>query len=173
MKQLLILFFLLFHIGIGLSQKAANENDIKIMTPKKGIKYKLANKKFKLSDTTIISLEARYLNCNYLCGNKCDTLYNYLHFYNDGRVFFSFSYLNYPTKQEYNDTTYGKFGKYIIQNDSIITIELYQDRYTGIEFLHAKKQNMEYSFFHTVAVIQKAYLIKKIQRQDITKKYTD
>lgn len=147
MKKTLILIVLLFSVYSSFSQKALNDEQIKKYLPKKEIKYKLSRKTYFLADTAFVSLNAIYLNSEYLCGNGCDTFYTYLRFFEDGRVFFSFSYMSNPTKEELNDFSYGKFGRYIIQKDSIITIELYQDRYTGIEFLHAKKTENGIQFF--------------------------
>lgn len=51
-------------------------------------------------------------------------------------MFCSFQYLSLPSRQELEDTTYGKFGRYVIK-DGKLKVELYQDNYDGYAFLYA------------------------------------
>lgn len=147
MKRVLTLAVLLFITFSSFSQRVFDDEQIKTYLPKKEPKYKLAKNNFNLSDTSIISTNAFYVRTSRSERYEDRNYYTFLRFFEDGRVFFSFSYLSIPTQKELNDFSYGKFGRYIIQKDNIITIELYQDRYTGIEFLHAKKTENGIQFF--------------------------
>lgn len=146
MKNVLLIIFLFSGI-CSFSQRVFNDEQIKTYLPKKEPKYKLAKSTFNLVDTSIISTDAFYIRTSRSEIYEDKYYYIFLRFFEDGRVFFSFSYLSIPNQKEFNDFSYGKFGRYIIQKDNIITIELYQDKYTGIEFLHAKKTENGIQFF--------------------------
>jgi len=147
MKKILILAVSLIIVFNSFSQKIFNDEQIKKYLPKKDPKYKLAEDAFCLLDSSVISVNTIYIRTTNSERYENTSYYTYLRFFEDGRVFFSFSYLSFPTQKELNDFSYGKYGRYIIQTDSIITVELYQDKYTGIEFLHAKKIENGIQFF--------------------------
>jgi len=147
MKKILILAILLFIVLNSFSQKIFNDEQIKKYLPKTDPRYQLAEDTFCLLDSSVISVNTIYIKSTISERYENTSYYTYLRFFEDGRVFFSFSYLNIPTHKELNDFSYGKFGRYIIQADSVITVELYQDKYTGIEFLHAKKIKNGIQFF--------------------------
>jgi adenine C2-methylase RlmN of 23S rRNA A2503 and tRNA A37 len=145
MKIIFLLFILLLSF-CSFSQRVFSLEQKNDFLPKKHLKYKLKNEN-NFINSSIIDTNAMYISREFSTIHQ-DTFYSvFIRFYEDGRVFFSFSYYGNPTNEQFNDSTYGKFGRYIIQKDSIITIELYQDRYTGIEYLHAKKTDEGIQFF--------------------------
>ena len=130
------------------AQRALTDDQLVRYLPKKEKKFELSKKQFALSDTTIISQNAVYVLSEYLCGQKCDSLYTYMRFFNDGRVFVSFTYLSYPSKKELSDFSYGKYGRYIVDNEKI-KVELYMDRQDGIMYMFARHVSDGIQFYKT------------------------
>ena len=107
------------------AQQAFTDEQLKKEFPKREIKYKLPKQTFALNDTSIVSTNVAYVNAseesvreNYQI-IKTIKSYVYMRFFNDWRVFVSFAYLSYPSEKEFNDTTYGKYGRYIIKKGEI------------------------------------------------------
>ncbi len=111
-------------------------------SPSKNQKFNLSKHPFKLEDTSLVSVNAYYIRINeeqeWKNYKMIKTVYSYsyMRFYPDGRMFCSFQYLSQPNKKELQDTTYGKFGRYIIENGKL-KVELYQDKHDGYAFLYA------------------------------------
>jgi len=82
----------------------------------------LAKKDFVLNDTLVVSTNAVYVVP--LTGAKTEGIsYKYFRFFKDGRFFYSFPYLSYPSEKEFNDLDYGIFGWYIINKKGELHIE--------------------------------------------------
>lgn len=117
--------------------------------PKGTIKFELAEQPFMLTDTAVVSANAVYTRSGYFCGAKCDSSFTYMRFFEDGRVFVSFSYLSYPGVAEFNDLSYGKFGRYRIEEGGILKVELYMDRQHGVMYMFAKPVSQDIQFYKT------------------------
>ena len=65
-------------------------------------------------------------------------------------MFVSFSYLSYPSVEEFNDLSYGKYGRYIIQ-DGKIKVELYMNKQYGMMYMYAKTTARGIQFYMSSA----------------------
>lgn len=90
-------------------------------------------------DTTSIYVNAEY-DTKY-----GDTLYNFWRFFCGGEVFISYGYLNTPTKEEYNDLSYGYWAMYKIRKNKLI-VEFYQPVMVGTiyDFAEIKKDEIRF-----------------------------
>ena len=157
----LALLFVLMVFGFALhAQRALTDEQTKRYQPPATLEYFLSSQPFELKDSTVISVSAVYVSKQYLCAEKCDTLYNFMRFYSDGRVFVSFEYKSYPSVDEIKDDQYGKFGRYVVQMNQI-KVELYQSRQHGIEFMHAKPVNDGLRFFKTTRTVERKQKVYK------------
>jgi|GEM_PF-1398532 len=141
MKKILVIVVLLFVNKLIVAQRAFTDNQLKNEFPKKAVKYKLAKMPFELADTLSVSTNSIYVyqrktNPNDPKHINIPFSYKYMRFFEDGRVYISFAYLGYPTTAEFNDLGYGKFGRYLV-NDNKITIEFYMGRQYGVMFMFA------------------------------------
>ncbi|MES2388280.1 MAG: hypothetical protein V4543_09785 [Bacteroidota bacterium] len=105
-----------------------------------------------MPDTSVLSVNAVYVlemvedrYENHVVTGQ-DTGYIYMRFFNNGRVFFSFAYLSCPATYQFNDLTYGKFGRYIVNGDEI-KAELFMNRQYGIMYMYAKPVKNGIQFF--------------------------
>ena len=91
------------------------------------IKFKFAKKQYlnQLKELTVFPIDT---NAVYVSGRfdtyQNDTLYAYYRFFENGDVFLSHEYKNFPTETECNDLIYGKWGMYAIKGDELI-MEMY------------------------------------------------
>lgn len=133
-----LIFLGIYCLGINycLAQRVTELERLKRSIPPKNQKFVLAKDDFKLQDTSVVSPNDYYLNAEYLCSLRCDTLFTFMRFYSDGRMFCSFLYKSPPGWLELKDTTYGKFGRYVI-TDGNLKVELYQDNHDGYAFMYA------------------------------------
>lgn len=152
---LLFIFILCSHSSDA--QRGYSEEQQKKYIPKKEKKFVLAKKKFTLNDTSIISQNAVYINIleeqyreNY---RVVKTTYSYTHmrFFTDGRVFISHPYLSYPSIEEFNDMTYGRWGYYIIKKGKI-KIEYYTGKQHGMMYMFAKPVTTGITFYKTTGI---------------------
>lgn len=150
------LFIISFVISVHycFAQRAFTDEQLKKELPKKEIKYKLSKQAFTLNDTSIVSSNAVYVlmleeveRKNYEVVKRSNS-YTFMRFFNDGRVFISFAYLSYPSVEEFNDLSYGKYGRYILKDGEII-IEFYQNRQYGVMFMFAKSVPTGVQFYAT------------------------
>jgi hypothetical protein len=150
------LFIISFVISVHycFAQRAFTDEQLKKELPKKEIKYKLSKQAFTLNDTSIVSSNAVYVlmleeveRKNYEVVKRSNS-YTFMRFFNDGRVFISFAYLSYPSAEEFNDLSYGKYGRYILKDGEII-IEFYQNRQYGVMFMFAKSVPTGVQFYAT------------------------
>jgi hypothetical protein len=147
----------LIYIIISLTlcgQRAFTEEQLQYEFPKKPVKYKLSKTPFSLTDTLIVSSKAIYIGEfieeeweNYEVVKRSNS-YTFMRFFNDGRVFISFAYLSYPSVKEFNDLSYGKYGRYLLKDGEII-IEFYQNRQYGVMFMFAKPVLTGVQFYAT------------------------
>lgn len=155
MRFLYVLAF--FQFFICNSQCAYTIDELKEFLPKKEIKFKLNKKPFLLIDSSIVSNKIRFVNIieeenrkDYKIVTSIKS-YTFIKFFDDGRVFVSFPYLSFPNKVEFNNYSYGKFGRYIF-NKNKIKIELFMDRRDGVMFMYAKVVNNGILFYKTTGV---------------------
>ena len=144
------MFLSLFILSIHYcnAQHLYSEEQQKRYLPKKEKKFILSKELFTLSDTFFVSPKVVFVSSEFLCGQKCDYLFTYMRFFTDGKVFVSFPYLSYPNIQEFNDLTYGKYGRYVIK-DGHIKIELYMNKQHGVMFMFAKPVLNGVQFYKT------------------------
>lgn len=151
-----ILFIVSFVVSVHYccAQRAFTDEQLKKEIPKKEVKYKLSKQAFALSDTSIVSINAVYVltfeeveRKNYEVVKRSNS-YTFMRFFNDGRVFISFAYLSYPSIEEFNDLSYGKYGRYIAENGEI-TIEFYMNKQYGVMFMFAKPITSAIQFYAT------------------------
>ena len=144
-KTLFIISFVLcvYH---SFAQRELSEEQKNKYLPHKKVKYKLSKQAFILNDTSIVSTNAVFVASEYLCGEKCDTSYTFMRFFNDGRVFISFVYLSYPSAEEFNDLSYGKYGRYIVKEGEVI-VEVYMDKVWGVMCMFAKPLSTGIQFY--------------------------
>jgi len=128
-------------LGNCCAQRVSTEKDLQYETTRKAKKFRLEKQITSLIDTFTVSPNAVYINAFpeliSPARQKGDSVYIFIRFFNDGRVFFSFLYGSYPSREEFKDSTYGKFGYYIVK-DGIIKIELYMNKEYGMEYIYAK-----------------------------------
>lgn len=62
----------------------------------------------------------------------------------------SFAYLSFRTKEEFNDLSYGKFGRYLIKNGEI-KVEMYMDKQDGVIYMYAKPILLGIQFYKVTA----------------------
>lgn len=120
-----------------IAQRVYSEVDQKRNLPKKIEEFKLDKQPFTLADTVIVSPNAVYVYADYLCGLKCDSMYFFIRFFNDGKIFWSFPYYSYPKEKEFNDLYYGKNGRYIVV-DKKLQVEIFADKQSGIMYMFAR-----------------------------------
>ncbi len=130
------------------AQQAYSEEYQKKYLPKKEKKFVLSKQLFVLNDTAIISPNNVYVNVLIGPPPQGNSFYTYMRFFNDGKVFVSFPYLRHPTIEEFNDMTYGKYGRYIVK-DGEIKIELYMNRQHGMMYMFAKPVSKGIQFYKT------------------------
>ncbi len=147
-NSIIFLISLILSLHNCFAQREFPNYDIKKEMPRKEIKYKLAKQAFNLSDTTLISSKVAYVSSEYLCGFKCDSLYTIMRFFADGRVFISSTYLSYPKVGEFNDLSYGRYGRYMVK-DNKITVEFYQNKQYGVMFMFAEIISTGIQFYAT------------------------
>lgn len=177
-----ILFIVGFVICVHycFAQRAFTDEQLKRYIPKKEKKFKLSKQSFTLSDTSIVSTNAVYVltleeveRKNYEIVKRTNS-YTYMRFFNDGKVFVSFSYLSYPSVEEFNDLSYGKYGRYVVENGEII-VELYMDNKYGIMFMFAKPVSTGIQFyassFRRHALIKNRSTDGGFYKKDYTKLY--
>jgi hypothetical protein len=61
-------------------------------------------------------------------------------------VFISFAYLSYPSVEEFNDLSYGKYGRYIVKDGEVI-VEIYMDKVWGVMCMFAKPLSKGIQFY--------------------------
>src|SRR6218665_1103160 len=141
----IVSFFLSVHYSFA--QRALSEKTInRYSLPHKKVKYKLSKQPFILNDASIVPTNAVFVSSEYLCGEKCDTSYVFMRFFNNGRVFVSFSYLSYPSVEEFNDLSYGQYGLYIVKDGEVI-VEIYMDKASGVMCMFAKPLSTGIQFY--------------------------
>jgi hypothetical protein len=134
--RLFLTFFFLFFINTLYCQplyRSGYEKQSKIT------KQMQLRGKFQLNDTSFIDTNAVYIDykikeySNFDDGP--DTLYYFERFFKNGQYFQSGYYCSFPTDEEFNDLAYGRRGYYIINNDSILTVETYHDRHNEYQLI--------------------------------------
>jgi hypothetical protein len=146
--KILFIVSLIVRVSYCNAQQLYSAEVQKSYLPQKELKFNLSKKLFALNDTSIISCNATYVLSEYLCGEKCDSLYTYMRFFNDGRLFVSFPYLSYPGAKEFNDLNYGRYGRYIVK-DGIIKTELYINKHDDMMYMFAKPVSNGIQFYKT------------------------
>lgn len=139
-NKITFLFSSILSVCFCNAQPAFSKEQLRAYLPKKEAKFKLPRQFF--NDSTVISTNAIYIKTseeeeqeNYQVTKRVES-FIYLRFFNDGRIFISFPYLSYPNNEEFNDLTYGKFGRYVVK-DKEIKIELYMDKEDGMMYMFA------------------------------------
>lgn len=148
-KKVFFVCCFIFLAECSFSQRALTDEQMKRYLPKKEVKFHLSETPVELIDTSILTLKGIYLQSEYLCAEKCDTLFTYMRFFSDGKVYVSFAYLSYPTKKEFYDLSYGKFGRFIIEDSNKIKIELFMNREHGIMYMWARPTENGIQFYKT------------------------
>src|SRR5687767_11174742 len=108
MKKIIVLIvntIILVHYSSA--QRAVKPEDMEDYLPPKSTKFALANQLFELKDTSVITPNAVYVMEQKQVVKPPKT-YTYIRFFKDGKAFISFSYLNYPNEEEFNDLSYGR-----------------------------------------------------------------
>ena len=150
LSKLLILFFLFLNSFFICSQKLYNDDDILELRPKKVVKFNLNKHLTTISDSSIFSDSVYYLQSEFLCAEKCDSLFTILKFYKDGDVFISYPYLSRPSKQDFKDTTYGIFGKYSLINRKL-KVEFFMNRQDGLTLIYGDFDIQSIQFYMSSA----------------------
>lgn len=149
MKSLILLLVgFLFYVNCCEGQRVYSDEQLIKYLPKGEREFQLSKQSFTLCDTSIISPNAVFVLSEYLCGQKCDSLHTFIRFFSDGKVFVSFPYQTYPKVHEFNDLSYGKYGRYIVK-DGDIKIELYMNKQHGLMYMYAKPVNRGIQFYKT------------------------
>ena len=104
----LIIFF--FYFSALFSQECGS------CSKRKTFNFKLAKKESLTIDTSQVRVDGVYLLSFDLNGTKN---YQYIHFYKNGRVFFSCIYCSLPTEDQLNNLNYGSYGYYTLHNGKI------------------------------------------------------
>ncbi|HVA99624.1 MAG TPA: hypothetical protein VNG53_12080 [Bacteroidia bacterium] len=131
---LLFAIILCIHFYSEAQKLNYSKDAIESMHPGKWQHYHLAKHSFMLSDsdTVIVSLNAVYMqrmvgppsrdqSGKLISG---DSLYQYMRFLKDGRLFVSFLYKSFPNEKECNDLSYGRYMRYIVEADGCIKMEV-------------------------------------------------
>lgn len=173
MKALsLILILFIACVTLSYAQREYSEETQLRYSPTKEIKYRLSKKEFILSDTSIVSSDAVYVNGAYYCGKDCDSSYTFMRFYNDGSVFVSFPYLSFPNDEEISDMSYGKFGHYITDGESV-KVELYMNKEHGVMYMFAKPSQMGIQFYKSTGRgLGQILKVSKTKNNGFYKKYS-
>jgi len=161
-----------------MAQRAFTDDQLKKEFPRKEVKYKLAKMPFELSDTSFVSINAVYIlqlhETEWKDYKRVDstTSYTYMRFFNDGRVYISFAYLSYPTAEEFNDLSYGKYGRYVVK-DGKITVEFYMNRQYGVMFMFATPVRTGVQFYATSGGMKPLFIERDTTGGYYRKDYTD
>jgi hypothetical protein len=140
------LFVLTWTVAFG--QKVLSKESQLSQSPPLKIKYRL-DKKFVSPGNNVISYEDIYLRKEYLCGLRCDTMFTFIRFYSDGRVFVSFPYRTMPTTEQIMDLSYGKYGRYVTRETNKVIVELYMTKQYGVMFMYGTILSDTLQFYAT------------------------
>jgi hypothetical protein len=173
-RFILIIGFLLLQLNNSYGQRVFSDETLKNYLPKKEKRFTLSKKPFVLKDTNVVSLNAIYSRkLTEVDNNVIESveLYNFIKFFPDGRVFFSFPYISFPTRKEIDDFTYGKFGRYVVNGEKI-KIEFFMNKQDGIMFLYANPTFPGLQFYKTTG---SGFLGKNLKvnmiKEDYSKEY--
>lgn len=152
-KGAFILLLFICFTKVSIAQKLLSDKEQDALMPVYELKYKLDKYNFLLEDTSIISTHAAYILTAYGIKYKGrfkelskPNQFVFIRFFVDGKVFVSFPYLSYPSIEEINDLTYGRFGKYIIKNQKIV-VEIY-DGVKNLVFLFYEPNKEQTGIIH-------------------------
>jgi hypothetical protein len=148
-KYLALIFIFLCSFFVS-SQRLYNNDDILELRPKKAIKFNLNKHSNTISDSTIFSDSVYFLQSEFLCADKCDSLYTILKFYKDGDVFISYPYLSRPSKQDFRDTSYGILGKYSLINRKL-KVEFFMNKQEGLTLIYGDYHAQSIQFYMSSA----------------------
>lgn len=124
------------HYFCGAQQALTKEQQEKYYPAKKR-KFKLAKKVFVLTDTSVITTNAVYVNEQLPIAQEQYATYVYFRFFNDGRMFISYPYKSYPSAEEFNDLSYGEYMRYVIEDGGRIKMEVVGN-YNKLAFIYGK-----------------------------------
>ena len=119
--------------------------------PKSKFKFAKKNKIAELKALTVLPVDT---NAVYVSGKfdtyQNDTLYTYYRFFKNGEVFLSHEYKSFPTEQECNDLSYGKWGMYAVKGDELI-MEIYVRGFPSIYWYnYAKIEGDKLKFYKRI-----------------------
>jgi hypothetical protein len=139
-NKILLMIGLVFSIYLSCNaQRVLSKEQQEKYYPSKKRKFKLSKQVFELSDTAIVATNAVYVRSVPAAPweKSNDSTYSYFRFFIDGSMFISFTYRNYPSVEEFNDLSYGQYGRYVIEEGKV-KMEMLIDKQAGMMFLYAK-----------------------------------
>jgi hypothetical protein len=116
-------------------------------------KFKLY-KKNKIAEHKALKVLPIDTNAVYVSGMfdkyQNDTIYTYFRFFSNGEVFLSHEYISFPTEQEFNDLSYGKWGMYTVKEGELI-MEIFVRGFPSVYWYnYAKIESEKLKFYKRI-----------------------